>query len=579
MTRLDQTTSGDLAQRRLLRAMACPARPWLLTLVLAAPCPAQCLRAEFVPSSGAPLDLFAQAVALDGRRVLGGSWLDDTVDPLDSSCNSGSATIWVEQGTGFVEEAELTLPFGRCKDRLGEEVALEGDIAVLGARTASYSGVLDSGAVCVFERSANGWGFAQMLLSPEPIEDGSFGAELALSADWLFVSATGEPVYDHTDAGAVYVYRRAASGWVLFQKLHASVPQDGDVFGAALALDGHHALIGSPKNAWAGQDSGTAYWYEFHAGAWVERAKLESPQTGWHHRYGSALALSGGLCAVGAPASDGYFDSQGQVHLVRLGPQVEELGVFRAPDPSPQMRFGSELAMDGEALVVGAPFDRSYGIAAGGAWLYKLDPGDELRFVARLRPDNLRPGDFFGLSLDVDEAQVLVGADGVDVLGLQSGAAYLFGVGPASSRGCVCSPYSPCGNFDLLHGCVNSTGRGAELMACGSASLAGDDLVLRARDLPPGQSVWVLTSPGVVPFAPFGDGLLCLGGSGGAPYRLAHASADAGGGVMFGPGLTQAFGSFTPGGSWAFQLAVRDPAGSCGTGVATTQLVGVSFTP
>ena len=61
----------------------------------------------------------------------------------------------------MVERKRLVAQDGAAFDLLGESVAVDGDIVVLGASRAKVGGVLQQGAAYVFERHAGGvdnWG-------------------------------------------------------------------------------------------------------------------------------------------------------------------------------------------------------------------------------------------------------------------------------------------------------------------------------------------------------------------------------------------------------------------------------------
>lgn len=88
----------------------------------------------------------------------------------------------------------------------------------------------------------------------------SFGTSIAISADGsrLAVGAIGEATYRSgvdpgfdeggPDAGAVYVYRRSASGWVIEAFIKSQDVGAGDLFGASIALsaDGSTLAVNAP---------------------------------------------------------------------------------------------------------------------------------------------------------------------------------------------------------------------------------------------------------------------------------------------------------------------------------------------
>ena len=161
--------------------------------------------------------------------------------------------------------------------------------------------------------------------------------------------------------------------------------------------------------------------------------------------------------------------------------------------------------------------------------------------------------------------------DNVHVTAAPLGSPYCFGDG----TGTAC----PCGNMGAPgEGCANSTGSGSILAASGSASIAADDLLLNAGQLPPNKPVLLFAGStmingglGVV----FGDGLRCAGGT---LRRLGVRTSDALGAATWGPNIASASG-WNSGDTRYFQVWNRDPGGPCNTQFNVSHGLGVTFTP
>jgi spore coat protein A len=140
----------------------------------------------------------------------------------------------------------------------------------------------------------------------------------------------------------------------------------------------------------------------------------------------------------------------------------------------------------------------------------------------------------------------------------------------------------PCGNVNPEGGCMNSTGKASVLFGTGSASVATDDLVLTAVNLPP--TTFGIPFMGGAEASPsaLGNGQLCVA----APlYRFPVVQANAQGLSMIGPGLGAVAQVNPPGGwivagsTWRFQYWYRDVGGPCGAVYNATNGVAVQFTP
>ncbi len=187
---------------------------------------------------------------------------------------------------------------------------------------------------------------------------------MAISGDLILASAVGQDV-NGSSSGAVYVFDRFTG-----QQLHKLTPDDaqaGDLFGQSIALDGDLAVVGTLF-----KDGGEGAAYLFNA------------RTGRQ--------------------------------LYRLVPLTGDRG-----------QFGSSVAIEGNSVLVGAPFDIFLGSATtGAAFLFDAGTG---RQVARLLPADLRPNNLFGSAVSLQGNLAVVGAKGDDEVGPASGAAYTFDLG------------------------------------------------------------------------------------------------------------------------------------------------------
>ena len=227
---------------------------------------------------------------------------------------------------------------------------------------ATFEGDIGDGArgASVFRRSASGRWAPEARLEPRKRgRDDRFGWSLALSGDgsalaagakWSGPGGAGGSVLtepsdsinlqnkgEHDAPGAVYVYRRSASGrWALEALIEAPAPGAGDEFGEAVALDGPGAALA----VGAGAEDGSA------AGA----------------RMAGDPGLAGALADEGAP------DSGAAYVFRRSAPGRWALEAYvKAPAPGRGDWFGSAVSLDaaGEALAVAAPRE---GSAASGSF-------------------------------------------------------------------------------------------------------------------------------------------------------------------------------------------------------------------
>lgn len=212
-------------------------------------------------------------------------------------------------------------------------------------------------------------------------------------------------------------------------KLRASDGAADDWFGRAVAIDGSTAIVGAYPAGVNGRETGAAYLFDVtDPRRPVQLAKL-SPSDGIPlHRFGSAVAIAGGVAVVGAwgDADNGRDSGAAYVFDVTDPAHPAELAKLLASDGSFLDSFGSAVAIDGHTAVVGAYGDDPRGDSSGSAYLFDLsDPASPVE-IAKLVPDPGAPRDFFGFSVAVAGGRVAVGALFADGEATGSGAVFLF---------------------------------------------------------------------------------------------------------------------------------------------------------
>lgn len=215
-------------------------------------------RAKLTADTATSTEKFGQAVGTTGETVVIGAPKSDGVES-----DEGAGYVFVGDGGTWAEEAKLTADDGGATAEFGAAVAVETSTAVLGDPFAD-----DVGAAYVFDRDEDGsWTKSHKLAPADARECDDFGASVALDGDVIMVGAPGRDDRA-TDAGAVHVYTRDASGsWAEYTQLTASEPDDptepaGDAFGGAVGIGGGRAVVGAPHDDELEATAGAAFVFE-----------------------------------------------------------------------------------------------------------------------------------------------------------------------------------------------------------------------------------------------------------------------------------------------------------------------------
>ncbi|MFG0319249.1 MAG: FG-GAP repeat protein [Planctomycetota bacterium JB042] len=202
------------------------------------------------------------------------------------------------------------------------------------------------------------------------------------------------------------------------------VPHPGSREGAAVAFDGAQAVIGGPEHSLVGAAQAGGVFVYLEALGWNQGASLSAFDAGAGDGFGSAVSLSGDTIAVGAPFEDPSASDAGSVYVFTgSGASWTLQAKLSAADGTANARFGTDLQIDGDTLVVGAPGQVHAGVASGAAYVYHRSAGAWSQ-QAKLVASNPSDADAFGGAVDLDGDTVLIGASGY-VRG-HLGAAFVF---------------------------------------------------------------------------------------------------------------------------------------------------------
>ena len=88
--------------------------------------------------------------------------------------------------------------------------------------------------------------------------------------------------------------------------------------------------------------------------------------------------------------------------------------------------FGSSVAIDGATVVVGSPYDDDGGFGSGSAYVFRTTDDGSASYsqIAKLTASDGAAGDWFGYSLAIDGSTIVIGAFDNDSNG--PGSAYAF---------------------------------------------------------------------------------------------------------------------------------------------------------
>jgi HYR domain/FG-GAP repeat len=370
---------------------------------------------------------FGWSVAISGVHVVVGAYGDH----LDGY-GAGRAYVFdVTSGTPTIPVVTLKNPDPTGSDFFGWAVSISGMRVIVGAQQ-DDAGATNAGSAYVYDLSSGTPTIPVVTLNnPDPRPSASFGTSVAIRDTRVVVGVPNESSIA-TDAGCAYSYDlTSGSPATPVAPLKAPSPAEGDAFGSSIAISGKYAVVGAPYEDTGRPEAGTAYVYDLSSSTpALPVVTLHNPNPLPNDAFGNSVAISGTLVVVGAYFSDVGAPEAGIVYVYDLAGTTPTVPIITLSNPSPQTNdfFGSSVAISGRHVVVGAPYDDTVMENAGSAYVYDLDSVTPAVPIVTLNNSASRPGDYFGASVAISGARVVVGADHDRdyTAGLTAGSAFVF---------------------------------------------------------------------------------------------------------------------------------------------------------
>ena len=173
---------------------------------------------------------------------------------------SGSVHVFSRNGTNWTRQTKLLARDGAAWDYFGASVDLSSNRAVVGAYVDDDDGA-GSGSAYVFLRNGTNWSLEAKLHASDAAAWDSFGRSVAIYGDLIVVGADQNDDLGNV-SGSAYVFARDGTNWNQIAKL---LPSDGvayALFGNRVALCRNFAVIGAPEHPTVGADAGAAYSFD-----------------------------------------------------------------------------------------------------------------------------------------------------------------------------------------------------------------------------------------------------------------------------------------------------------------------------
>jgi len=314
-------------------------------------------------------------------------------------------------------------------DYFGYVVDVDGEYMVVGAyRESNYQG-----AAYIFyndpDNPSDDWVEIKKLTASDGVADDYFGISVAIDGDYVVVGAyLNDDAEIGLDTGAAYVFYRnpenPSNEWNEIKKLTASDARAGDQFGRGVSVSGNYVVVGAPEIDEPYNNVGAAYIFSIDLSnpsnecGEIQKIQPSIPENG--ERFGRQVAIEGNYIVVGARMKDGLVANTGAAYVFYREPdnpsnsRWEQIKELTASDGAGDDYFGEAVSISGDYIIIGAYQEDEKGVQAGAAYIYYKNQGglDNWGEIQKLTASDGSASDRFGWSVSIDGDYAVVGADG-----------------------------------------------------------------------------------------------------------------------------------------------------------------------
>ena len=370
-------------------------------------------------------DYFGYVLHTDGSHII----VSSPYEIASNGQKSGIAYIFDMDGNR-IHSIENPNTFSTpLEDEFGNACAIDGNYAIVGAWGEDASGTSSVGKAYIYNVTTG----ALVRTLATPVSGGGYvGMTVAISGDNALTNFGG------TDGG-VKVYSIATGAEIrTLSNPNLTGGSAGDYFGYDKTLHAHgdNVLV----TAWAedavGSNAGSAYVFDLPTGnllySFSNPNIYSTPQNDY---FGKSGDINEKYAAIGSwQEDDPTGTNSGAVYVYDLadGSLKYSLANPNATGTAGGDRFGYDVALHGDYLVVGAMYDEGTSVESGTVYVYDLLTGNLIITIDNPNGYGANNTDGFGSGVEITNNKVIVAAmleD--DATGAQSGKVYIFDLSTA----------------------------------------------------------------------------------------------------------------------------------------------------
>ncbi|MEA3228864.1 MAG: Ig-like domain-containing protein [Campylobacterota bacterium] len=382
-------------------------------------------------------DAFARSISISGDYVAIGVPFDDS-----AAEGAGAAYLFKKDSDGVLQQiTKFTSDDTQEGDYFGSSISISGDYIVVGAYNEDTT-AQDAGTAYLFKRKSDEKDDVRQIAkiqAEDAQESDFFGYSVAIDGNYIAVGAYQEDS-EGEDAGSAYLFRRESddnNDVVQVAKLNADNAKENDYFGYSVAISGNYIAISAYKHEENNEkDSGMAYLFKRNTDNKDDTdqiAKFQSDDIDDYDYFGKSIAIDGNYIVVGAYSEDvDGSNNTGSAYLFKRksdrDDDVDQIAKIEANDPKEEDWFGWSVDISGDFITIGSHKNDIDSQDAGAVYIFEResDNRDDVTQVDKIEAYDGEKEDYFGYALAIDGDKVAVGAFREDTTQENTGSAYLF---------------------------------------------------------------------------------------------------------------------------------------------------------
>ena len=354
---------------------------------------------RLVANDAAYADQFGYSVSISENNMVVGA-------PHPDNNAAGAVYIYQYSFGSWEYLQKIVTPSGASTDNYGSSVAISGKTMVVGAYGDGEKGV-NAGAVYVFVFDGINWVFQQKLIADNLVPGDIFGYSVAIEKDVIVVGSPNK----YSSRGSAYIFVKDVDGWRELEELTDVDYVGAEKYGWSVALDENAIVVGSPNYSddTSPLNSGAVYVYKKNTSDWMLDKKLQGSSVNSYDSFGYSVDVSGDVIVVGAPNSLNRSSHSVYIYMNKKGEWLETDRISYGKSPS----IGRSVAVEDGRIVLGAFTDSVQSVNSGTAYIFENN-GYFWEESARIVPENPQNGEWFGHAVALSGNFVVAGSPSFD---------------------------------------------------------------------------------------------------------------------------------------------------------------------